>query len=68
MIESGAESNYSGRTINERLFVAGLLDEFAAAAEKRDRGRMIELLQAVAFKREGADQIANVVLANPGKY
>ena len=41
------ETDYSGMTTNERLFVAGLMDEFDAAVATRDRGALIRLLRRV---------------------
>jgi len=41
------ETNYSGMTVNERLFVGGLLNEFDQAVEKREIDRVIEILKAV---------------------
>jgi len=57
---------YAGMTVNERLFAAGLLDEFEEAARARDRARMIALLAQV----EIADPYwsVNTMLKNPGEY
>jgi len=41
------EPRYAGMTTNERLFEAGLLSEWTAAARSRNRERMIELLSKV---------------------
>jgi len=60
-------TRYGGMTVNERLFSAGLLDQFEAAAWNRDRGRMIALLVAVELTDE-APRIVDAVLANPVKY
>jgi hypothetical protein len=54
-------------TVNERLFSAGLRDQFDAAARSRDRRRMIALLVAVELADE-ASRIVDTVLANPTKY
>ncbi len=43
-----SRSNYGGMTVNERLFVSGLMDEFDAAARDRDRDAMIAVLMKVA--------------------
>jgi hypothetical protein len=61
------ESQYAGMTTNERLFEAGLLSEWNAAARSRNRERMIELLGKVDLGDQ-AEWIADTVLANPGKY
>lgn len=56
----------SGMTVNERLFTAGLLDAFDAAARRRDRARMIELLSAVDV--EDTARSVDTILANPERY
>jgi hypothetical protein len=54
----------SGMTVNERLFVLGLLEEFDVAARARDRARMIEILARAEVGSETADQL----LASPERY
>lgn len=61
------ESRYAGMTTNERLFDAGLLSEWTAAARSRDRERMIDLLGKVDLADQ-AESITDTVLSNPGKY
>lgn len=39
--------NLASMTVNERLYVAGLLDEFDRARRRRDRDRLVELLRRV---------------------
>lgn len=53
-------------TVNERLFVAGLLDEFGAAARRRDRETMIELLTRVAVARP--EWSVDSILKAPERY
>jgi hypothetical protein len=55
-----------GMTVNERLFAAGLLDEFEGAAHARDRARMIALLARVEVA--DPDRSVNAILKNPGEY
>lgn len=55
-------------TVNERLFVAGLLQQFDTAIESGDRQRAIELLLRVAMDDASAIETVNSVLANPAKY
>lgn len=43
-------------TVNERLFEAGLLDAFDAAAKAQDRAKMISILSKVGL----ADQAAHI--------
>jgi hypothetical protein len=56
-------SKYSAITTNERLFEAGLLDNFGKACRARDRERMIELLNQVDLEEQSA-AIADRILAN----
>ncbi|MBB3982408.1 hypothetical protein GGR44_002071 [Sphingobium fontiphilum] len=42
-----AKTNYLGMTLNERLFTAGILDEFDAAIDDNNRARVVELLGSV---------------------
>jgi hypothetical protein len=57
-----------GMTLNERLFAAGLLDEFDAAARRRDREAMIAIFQQVALPSDGAAWSVDTILANPARY
>jgi len=47
--------------------MAGWLDSFELATLKRNRARMVELLAKVELADQ-ADQIADAVLAQPGRY
>lgn len=42
-------------TVNERLFIYGLMDEFDAAARDRDRDAMIAVLMKVALTQKARD-------------
>jgi hypothetical protein len=55
-------------TVNERLYVAGLLAAWEAAANSRNRDRMIELLCDVELSSSEAEKIADAVLADPKRY
>jgi hypothetical protein len=46
----GERSRYAGMTVSERLFDAGLLQSFNAAARQRNRAEMIRLLTHVDVK------------------
>lgn len=62
---------FTGMTTNERLFTAGLLDAWDAAALKRDRERMVEILAKVTdagFTRDSAIRTVDAVLTDPGKF
>lgn len=56
----------SGMTVNERLFHVGLMAEWEAAARRRDRETMIQLLRRVEV--EGAEWSVDTILANPSRY
>jgi hypothetical protein len=62
-----AKSNYQGMTVNERLVVAGLIEQWDAAVRQRDRDGMIETLKQVDIGSD-ADKIADAVLKNPALY
>lgn len=55
-------------TVNERLFVAGLLDEWDSAINLRDRKRAIDILGRVEMDEAAAAYTADTVLGNPSKY
>lgn len=50
-------SEYSAMTVNERLFVSGLMGEWDRAVQREDREKLTELLGKV----ELADQAATIV-------
>lgn len=58
---------YSGMTVNERLFAAGLLNEWDRAVKARDKSRMMDILGQVELADEAEDTTDNL-LANPAKY
>jgi len=64
---SPPQIDFAGMTTNERLYVAGLLPDWDAAAASRNRKRMVEILGKVGLASQG-DQIADAVLANPKRY
>lgn len=57
----------AGMTTNERLFFAGLMPEFDAAAHSRNSERMVEILCKIGLGNQ-ADEIAGAVLADPKRY
>ena len=59
---------YEGMTVNERLFASGLFESFEAAANARDRTRLIEILQATGLTVVQSTSSVNTVLNNPSKY
>ncbi len=52
-------------TVNERLFAAGLLGDFDAAAAARDRVRLRALLAAVHISERDIEAIVRTVLNRP---
>lgn len=54
------KANYSGMTLNERLFAAGVLDEFDAAIDEKNRERVVELLGTIEV--DNPHGIANSLL------
>ena len=38
---------YKGMTVNERLYVSGLMDEFDKAVAKKDTPKVVEILKEV---------------------
>ncbi len=59
---------YAGMTVNERLFSAGLLDAFDAAARRRDRDEMLRVLREVELASSDATRTIELILADPRKY
>ena len=55
-------------TVNEPLFVAGLLQQFDSAIDSGDRGQAIELLLQVAMSDASGAETVYAPLANPAKY
>ncbi|HZT42371.1 MAG TPA: hypothetical protein VFA07_09275 [Chthonomonadaceae bacterium] len=55
-------------TVNERLFVAGLIEAFDAAVRQRDKTKMVALLEQVALSPGQAKWTAETILADPSKY
>lgn len=57
------QSRYGGLTVNERLFLAGLMQVFDTAARCRDRTEMIRLLKKVEV--DDAVWTADSILNDP---
>ena len=54
-------------TVNERLFAAGLLDDFDAAAAARDKAGPRSLLAAVHVPDPDIEAIVRTVLSRPAR-
>jgi hypothetical protein len=62
------EPDYAGMTVNERLYIAGLLESFAAAVRAGDRDAMINLLVMVQIEPKGATLTTDKILSHPTRY
>jgi hypothetical protein len=60
-----APFEYRGMTIEERLKVSRLSDDFVAAVQQGDRDAMLQILERVQLPADGAAAYADTVLANP---
>lgn len=50
-------SKYKGMTVNERLYVSGLLGEFDKAVEEKNINKVIEILKKVDLPLESINTI-----------
>lgn len=51
------ENKYAGMTVNERLYVSGLMDEFDKAVKERDVERIRSILSNVELTEESIKPI-----------
>jgi predicted AAA+ superfamily ATPase len=51
------ENNYAGMTVNERLYVIGLMEEFDRAVEEKNVDRVYEILAKVGLNEESTKPI-----------
>ena len=61
------EQDYSGMTVNERLFTAGLIDRWDSAIHAADREAASAVLDMVGLASQSS-RIVDAVLENPGTY
>ena len=61
IVETG-DHKYAGMTVNERLFAAGLLDEFDDATAAGNRAKMIEILSRVAMTPVQCTETTDAIL------
>ncbi|HKU47963.1 MAG TPA: hypothetical protein VJQ58_13835 [Burkholderiales bacterium] len=59
---------YAGMTVNERLFEAGLMEDFEAAVRARDRERVISVLTRVELSPEDAAFTVDTIFGSPQRY
>jgi hypothetical protein len=57
--------NYSGMTVNERLFAAGLTEAFDAAVACQNRTRIVQILNGVGLDRDDVEKIVEVTMSVP---
>ena len=62
--KSASKKNYRGLTVNERLMVSGLLDQFSVAARKRNRQAMIAMLRKLALPEQYATHWVDTLLGD----
>jgi hypothetical protein len=60
------QDRYAGMTLNERLFEAGLVEAFDAAAVARNHSEMIRILMELDV--DDAAWPTDMILQNPKKY
>ncbi|MDR6943017.1 hypothetical protein [Mucilaginibacter pocheonensis] len=51
------EKKYLGMTVNERLYVSGLIDAFYEAIERKDVNKVISILKEVELNDASIDPI-----------
>jgi hypothetical protein len=59
---------YGGMTVNERLVVARLIEQWDHAVNTRDRDAMVEILKKVELPETESGRITDTILDNPAKY
>lgn len=57
MEEQPLQNKYSGMTVNERLFHAGLLDDFDKSIEEQDKTKLVLVLEKVFLSQENIEAI-----------
>ena len=51
------EDKYAGMTVNERLYVSGLMDEFDEAVEREDTDKVRAILEKVELTEDSIKPI-----------
>jgi hypothetical protein len=57
--------NYSGMTVNERLFAAGLIEAFDAAIACQNRTKIVQILDGVGLTRDDVEKIVELTMSVP---
>jgi hypothetical protein len=63
-----SKPDYRGMTVNERLFVAHLLDQFDDAVRAGDRDKLIGLLVTVQIEPAAAAFTVDRIFSDPTRY
>jgi hypothetical protein len=65
----GEEKNkFSGMTLNEMLFEAGLIKEFDKAVKEKNETALIQVLQKINIPTQNAKKIINTIFNDLKKY
>jgi hypothetical protein len=65
----GEEKNkFSGMTLNEMLFEAGLIKEFDKAVKEKNESALIQVLQKINIPTQNAKKIINTIFNDLKKY
>ena len=62
------KKEYSGMTLNEMLYEAGLMKDFDSAIRKKDKTALIRILKSVNIAEKSASKIIESIFSNPEKY
>ena len=62
------EQDLKGMTVNERLFVLGLMEDFDSAVKSRNKEASISVLLEAKFTPEQAEETVSVMFKNSKKY
>ena len=62
------KSKFAGMTVNERLCIAGLIDEFDNAVKSRNKSQIIETLKKTDLTKQQATETTEAILSNPKRY
>jgi len=61
-------NNFSGMTVNERLFNAKLLDIWDNAIQTKDKKKAIDILLKVGLDEKQANETVDAIFKHPSKY
>ena len=61
-------NNFSGMTVNERLFNAKLLDIWDNAIQTKDKNKAVAILLKVELDEKQASETVDAIFKNPSKY